>query len=70
MSEVATLSSKFQISVPKRVREDEGWRPGQRLAFLKTPEGIVLVPVPSAKELFGIGKGADPEGYRDRHDRF
>lgn len=28
------LSSKFQISVPKAVRESQGWQAGQEFAFL------------------------------------
>jgi len=70
MSETATLSSKFQIAVPKRVRDREGWRAGQKLAFLRTPGGVVLVAVPEARDLGGLAEGADPTGYRDRADRY
>jgi AbrB family looped-hinge helix DNA binding protein len=66
-----TLSSKFQISIPKEVRESQGWKPGQRLSFVPHGKHFVLVPVPTADELFGIAKGADPTGYRDRRpDRY
>ena len=27
-------------------------------------------PVPKMEDLFGIAKGANPEGYRDRKDRY
>ena len=65
-----TLSSKFQISIPKEVREKKGWKPGQRLAFVPRGNDYVLVPVPALEEIFGIAKGADPTGYRDRNDRY
>jgi AbrB family looped-hinge helix DNA binding protein len=65
-----TLSSKFQISIPKNVRESQGWGAGQRLSFVPHGKYYVLVPVPTLDELFGIAKDADPTGYRDRYDRY
>jgi AbrB family looped-hinge helix DNA binding protein len=66
-----TLSSKFQISVPKDVRERMGWKPGQKLAFVyRGGGGYELVPVPKLEDLIGIAEGADPTGYRDRNDRY
>ena len=65
----ATLSSKFQISIPKEIRDREKWRPGQEFVFLPKGGGWMLVPVPKREELMGIAKGANPEGYRDRDDR-
>ncbi len=65
-----TLSSKFQISIPKEVREHEGWKPGQKLAFVPHGKHYVLVAVPTATELFGSMKGANPDNYRDRNDRY
>lgn len=65
-----TISSKFQISIPKDVREKNGWKPGQRLAFVPHGKHYVLVPVPKLEELFGIAKGANATDYRDRYDRY
>ena len=70
MSDINTLSSKFQISVPKAVREAHDWRPGQRFAFLPKGGGVVLAPVAEPDELAGIAKGANGEDYRDRDDRY
>ena len=61
-----TLSSKFQISIPKEVRETLNLKPGQRLAFLCVGKSVKLVPQPRIEDLLGIGKGANPDGYRDR----
>lgn len=66
MSDTATLSEQFQISVPKAVRETQDWRPGQKLVFIPKGAGVMLMPAPTTEELFGLGKGASPEGYRDR----
>ncbi|MEO7027175.1 MAG: AbrB/MazE/SpoVT family DNA-binding domain-containing protein [Caulobacteraceae bacterium] len=70
MPNIATLSSKFQISIPKAVRTARGWRAGQTFAFLPKGTGVMLVPVPRAEDLEGLAKGADPAGHRDREDRF
>jgi AbrB family looped-hinge helix DNA binding protein len=65
----ATLSSKFQISIPKDVREALGLKPGQKLAFINTGTGMRLVPQPAVLDLVGIARGANTEGLRDREDR-
>lgn len=36
-----TLSSKFQISIPKEVRESQGWKPGQKFAFIPEAGGRI-----------------------------
>lgn len=69
MSDVATLSEKFQISIPKAVRAAHDWKAGQKFAFIPKGNGVMLVPVPEVGDLFGIAAGANPEGYRDRSDR-
>lgn len=65
----ATLSSKFQISVPKDVREALGLKPGQKLAFINTGTGMRLVPQPAVQDLMGIARGANTDGLRDRDER-
>lgn len=70
MSAIATLSSKFQISIPKSVRETQEWRPGQELVFIPKGKGVLLVPVPGLDDLRGIARGANTENYRDRNDRY
>jgi AbrB family looped-hinge helix DNA binding protein len=70
MNAVTKLSSKFQISIPKEVRESQGWKPGQKFAFIPRAGGYELVPVPKLADIMGIAKGADRTGYRDRYDRY
>jgi len=69
MAETATLSSKFQISIPKAVRDERHWRAGQEFAFLPKGTGVLLVPVPDQKELAGLARGAETASYRERDDR-
>jgi AbrB family looped-hinge helix DNA binding protein len=70
MASTATLSSKFQISIPKEVREAQNWEAGQKFAFVSKGGVVMLVPVPTLDDLRGMAKGADRSGYRDRSDRF
>jgi AbrB family looped-hinge helix DNA binding protein len=68
--DVTRLSSKFQISIPKSVREAQGWDAGQEFAFVPKGSGVVLVPVPTRKQLKGMFKGADTSDIRDHSDRY
>jgi AbrB family looped-hinge helix DNA binding protein len=69
VSETATLSSKFQISIPKAIRSTQNWEAGQMFAFIPKGTGVLLVPVPDRKALMGIAQGASPTNFRDREDR-
>jgi AbrB family looped-hinge helix DNA binding protein len=69
MPETATLSSKFQISIPKAIREAQHWKAGLTFAFIPKGTGVLLVPVPKRENLKGLAKGASPKDYRDRADR-
>lgn len=70
MSSRATLSSKYQISIPKAVREAQRWEAGQTFVFLPKGSGVMLVPVPSIDSLRGIAPKASRSDYRDREDRY
>jgi AbrB family looped-hinge helix DNA binding protein len=67
---IATLSTKFQISIPKTVRELNHWRPGQEFAFLPKGRGVLVIPVAQLEELVGLARGARVDDVRDRKDRF
>ena len=63
-----TLSSKYQVVIPKAVRERQRFQPGQRFTIVEKGDLVVLVPVRETGDLRGILAGADPENYRDRSD--
>jgi AbrB family looped-hinge helix DNA binding protein len=67
--DTATLSAKYQISIPKAVRAERRWRAGQVFAFIPKGDGLLLVPVPEREALAGLARGANPKNYRDRSDR-
>ena len=70
MNAAATLSSNFQVSIPKAVRNELQWEAGQQLVFIPKGKGVLLMPVPALAELAGTAKGANKERYRDRGDRY
>ena len=70
MTATATLSSKYQISIPKAVRDKQLWKSGQEFVFIPKGKGVLLMPVPELEQLAGIARGAGTENYRDREDRF
>ena len=69
MSATATLSAKFQISIPKSVREQLHWASGQELVFIPKGVGVLVMPAPELEQLADIAKGAGKDDYRDREDR-
>lgn len=69
MSETTTLSSKFQISIPKSIRTAQSWEAGLKFTFIPKGTGVLLVPVPKIGELKGLARGANPKDYRDHSDR-
>jgi len=64
-----TLSSKFQLSIPKTIREQMHLQAGQKFAIIPKGDTIVLAPIRPLNKMRGILKGADTSSYRDRTDR-
>jgi AbrB family looped-hinge helix DNA binding protein len=60
-----TLSSKYQIVIPKEIREMFHLQAGQKLVALPWDGRIVLVPVPTAGELQGFVPGIDTNVIRE-----
>jgi len=70
MPNTGTLSKRFEISIPRAIREARHWEPGQRFAFIPKGAGVLLVPVPKKGGLKGLAKGAGNTNARDRMGRF
>ena len=54
-----TISPKFQIVIPRAVRESLGIKPGQKVQVIAYDNRIELVPVKPAKKMRGFLKGID-----------
>ena len=62
------VSPKFQVVIPKPVRESLGIRPGQRLQVLPYGDRIELLPLREISEMRGFLAGMDP-GFEREPDR-
>ena len=62
---IAAVSSKFQLSLPKALREAMKIQPGQQFELIPMGSIIQLVPKTSIKDLRGIVRGANPALKRD-----
>jgi len=69
MSEV-TLSSKYQIVIPREVRKKMDLKPGQKIVVLERDGVVHLIPQRPMKEMRGFVKGVDTHKLRDEEDRF
>jgi AbrB family looped-hinge helix DNA binding protein len=65
------VSPKYQVVIPKAVREELNIQPGQELLVYVYDGNLHLDPPRSIRELRGIAKGIRWEPTdRDRNDRF
>jgi AbrB family looped-hinge helix DNA binding protein len=66
--DIVTISSKYQIVIPKEVREKFNLKPGQKLAFISFKGTLRVVVVPSIKEARGMLKGMNTDNIREEED--
>ncbi len=63
------VSSKFQIVIPREVRQGMGLQVGEELAVWQLGDGIELVRAKSLKSLRGSSKSLKNTFNRDKKDR-
>lgn len=63
--ETVTLSPKFQVVVPRSVREALGLRPGRQLLCFEHGGRIELVPIADVREMRGVLRGVDTRVPRE-----
>ncbi|MDB4584604.1 AbrB/MazE/SpoVT family DNA-binding domain-containing protein [Draconibacterium sp.] len=61
-----TVSPKFQVVIPKEVRESMGIFSGQKIQVLTYQNRIELIPIKPMKKMKGLLKGIDTEVSRDK----
>lgn len=64
-----TVSPKYQIVIPKEVRQKFPIHKGQKMAVVVKGDLILLVPVFPLKYYRGIAKGMSWEDIREKKDR-
>ncbi len=60
-----TVSPKYQVVIPKAVRESMGIVSGQKIQMLTYKNRIELIPIRPMKKLRGFLKGIDTSVKRD-----
>jgi AbrB family looped-hinge helix DNA binding protein len=61
-----TVSPKYQVVIPKKVRERLGIQPGQKLQILHFMDRIEFVPLQSIKKMKGFLKGIKTNVRREK----
>lgn len=61
----STISSKFQVVIPRKVRESMGLKPGQQLVVIEYGDRIEMVVFREPAEMRGYLPGIDPMVERE-----
>jgi len=67
--EAVTVSPKYQVVIPLKVRQRMRVKPGQKMHVLAYDNMVVFIPVRPIKEARGSLKGINTDIERDEQDR-
>ncbi len=63
--QTVTVSSKFQVVIPRALREALSIKPGQKVQVIQYEGRIELIPLKPAKKMRGFLKGIDTSIERE-----
>ena len=63
--ETATVSPKFQVVIPRAVREALHLRPGQKVQFIRYQDRIEIIPLRPIEQMRGFLQGIDTQLERE-----
>ena len=63
--ETVTLSPKFQVVIPQRIRESLNLKAGQKMQMINFEGQVVMVPLRPIKEMRGAFKGMNTDFERE-----
>jgi len=64
-----TISSKYQVVIPRLIRERFDLKPGQKIMFIPYQNTLRLVIVPPIEEAEGMFADIDTDPQREKEDR-
>lgn len=62
------ISSKYQVVIPREVREQFNLKPGQKLVFIPYNGTLRVIIVPPIEKARGLLRGISMEGLREEED--
>lgn len=66
--ETVTISSKYQVVIPREIREQFNLKPGQKIMFIPYKNTLRVVIVEPTEKARGSLKGISSEGIREEID--
>jgi AbrB family looped-hinge helix DNA binding protein len=66
--ETTTISSKFQVVIPRKIRQHYNLKPGQKLVFIPYKNSLRVVVVSAIEEGYGFLEGIDTSVPRDEDE--
>lgn len=66
--EAVTISSKYQVVIPREVREKFNLKPGHKIMFIPYDNTLRVVVVQPMEQMRGILKGMNTDGIREEVD--
>ena len=67
--DTVTISPKYQVVIPRAIREKWNVKPGQKVRFIIYGNRLEIVPVRDIKEARGFLKGMSSDIEREEQDR-
>jgi len=67
--DAVTVSPKYQVVIPLKVREKMRVKPGQKMHVIAYDNMVVFIPVRPIQQARGSLKGIDTKIERDEEDR-
>ena len=67
--QTVTISSKYQIAIPRQIREKHNLKPGERFILMSIGDRIELIPEKKMEDLRGTLPGMDTDPGREKEDR-
>ena len=66
--ETVTVSSKFQVVIPLKIRRLLGVKAGQKMHVIAYDNRMVLIPLRPIQQARGSLMGMNTDGYREEND--
>jgi len=66
--DAVTISSKYQVVIPREIREKFNLKPGQKLLFIPYNKTLRVVIVRPIEEAYGMLAGMNTDDIREEED--